>query len=48
MVEDERPYLNVNILGKCILELLDSEASRTVIGNKGLGVIEELGLCILM
>lgn len=36
----------MNILGKSILGLLDSGASRTIIGRKGLNIIHELGLTI--
>lgn len=44
VTNDERPYLRVNILGKTILGLMDSGASRTVIGSKGLAFIKEVGL----
>lgn len=43
---DERPYLTVNILGKSVMGLLDSGATRTILGNKGVGLIKELGLSI--
>lgn len=45
-LNDERPYLEINILGKSMLGLLDSGASRTVVGRKGYSVIQELGLVI--
>ncbi|KAJ8968737.1 hypothetical protein NQ317_004103 [Molorchus minor] len=45
-VNDERPYIQVDILGRTISGLLDSGASRTVIGGKGLTVIRELQLRI--
>lgn len=45
-VNDERPYVTVEILGKPLLGLLDSGASHTLIGSKGLSVIRELGLSI--
>ncbi|KAG5899647.1 hypothetical protein JTB14_036020 [Gonioctena quinquepunctata] len=44
--DDERPYLRVEVLGKEVLGLLDSGASRTVLGSKGLRLIEELGLVV--
>jgi len=40
---DERPYLRVNILDKEVLGLLDSGASRTVIGGSGWKLIKKLG-----
>lgn len=43
---DGRPYLEISVLGKSILGLLDSGASRTIIGSKGLKVVQELGLVI--
>lgn len=43
---DERPYLTVEVFGKELLGLLDSGASRTIIGSKGIKFIEELGLRI--
>ncbi|KAG5888185.1 hypothetical protein JTB14_016401 [Gonioctena quinquepunctata] len=43
-VGDERPYLRVEVLGKSLLGLLDSGASRTILGGKGWEVIRELGL----
>lgn len=43
-VGDERPYLKVDVLGKCLLGLLDSGASRTILGGKGLAIVESLGL----
>lgn len=46
VVGDERPYLTVEVLGKKLLGLLDSGASRTIIGNKGIKFIEDLGLGI--
>ena len=41
---DERPYLRVNILGREILGLLDSGASRTICGGYGWRILKELGL----
>lgn len=45
-VDVERLYLNVNIFGKSILGFLDSGASRTINGNKGLSIIHESGLTV--
>lgn len=41
---DERPYLNVEVLGQKILGLLDSGASRTIVGGKGYELFKGLGL----
>lgn len=41
---DERPYLTVEILGKRVLGLLDSGASRTILGSKGFSIIRNLNL----
>ncbi|KAJ8980145.1 hypothetical protein NQ317_014639 [Molorchus minor] len=46
VVNDERPYLKIEIFGKPILGLLDSGASRTILGSKGIALIRELGLTI--
>lgn len=43
---DERPYLEVSILGKPILGLLDSGASRTIAGQSGCELLQQLG-CLL-
>lgn len=43
---DERPYLEVSILGKPILGLLDSGASRTIAGQSGCELLQQLGLPI--
>lgn len=45
-VDDERPYLRVDILGKGILGLLDSGASRTILGSRGYDIVRELGLTL--
>lgn len=42
--KDERPYLEVEVLGKSLLGLLDSGASKTILGGKGFVVAQELGL----
>lgn len=42
---DNRPYLHVSILGREILGLLDSGASRTILGRSGWKYLE--GLCHL-
>ncbi|KAJ8931007.1 hypothetical protein NQ314_016142 [Rhamnusium bicolor] len=41
---DERPYLTVSIFGKSLLGLLDSGASRTIIGGKGWKILKSIGL----
>lgn len=43
---DERPYLKVEITGRTILGLLDSGASRTILGGKGYELIRGFGLPI--
>lgn len=40
---DERPYLKVSILGRKLCGLLDSGASRTILGKKGWDIVRELG-----
>ncbi|KAG5884959.1 hypothetical protein JTB14_026556 [Gonioctena quinquepunctata] len=45
-IDDERPYLRVDILGKTLMGLLDSGASRTILGGKGFELIEDLGLVL--
>lgn len=41
---DNRPYLKVDIFGKQILGLLDSGASRTIMGSPGWKLLRDLGL----
>lgn len=41
---DERPYLEVDILGNLVCGLLDSGASRTIVGNLGWNFLRELDL----
>lgn len=41
---DERPHLEVTILGHKVLGLLDSGATRTILGKHGWEVIKSLGL----
>ncbi|XP_055836661.1 uncharacterized protein LOC129905251 [Episyrphus balteatus] len=41
---DSRPYLGVNIYGIKFLGLLDSGASRTIVGGDGWKILKELGL----
>lgn len=41
---DERPYLDVDILGYRFLGLLDSGASRTFLGQKGWNILKRLNL----
>ncbi|KAJ8973783.1 hypothetical protein NQ317_006507 [Molorchus minor] len=41
---DERPYVTVSIFGKRLLGLLDSGASRTIVGNKGWQILKDIGL----
>lgn len=45
-VDDERPYLKVKVFGLEILGLLDSGASRTIIGSTGWKLIQSLGFLI--
>lgn len=45
-LNDERPYLRVNIMGKEILGLLDSGASRTILGSRGWKLLQDLGLAL--
>lgn len=41
---DERPYLKVNIFGTEFLALLDSGASRTILGGKGWSVLKSMNI----
>uniref|UniRef100_A0A6P7H6D6 Multidrug resistance-associated protein 4-like n=1 Tax=Diabrotica virgifera virgifera TaxID=50390 RepID=A0A6P7H6D6_DIAVI len=41
---DERPYLRVSVLGTEMLGLLDSGASRTIVGSTGWKLLRSLGL----
>ncbi|KAJ8939507.1 hypothetical protein NQ314_011113 [Rhamnusium bicolor] len=41
---DQRPYLEVTILGKKLLGLLDSGATRTVVGKRGWKILQDLNL----
>lgn len=41
---DERPYLEISILGYTMLGLLDSGASRTIVGQPGFKILQSLGL----
>uniref|UniRef100_A0AAR5QHS1 RNA-directed DNA polymerase n=1 Tax=Dendroctonus ponderosae TaxID=77166 RepID=A0AAR5QHS1_DENPD len=41
---DERPYLRISVLGCPMLGLLDSGASRTIVGRSGHDVLVKLGL----
>ncbi|KAJ8967702.1 hypothetical protein NQ317_004202 [Molorchus minor] len=43
---DPRPYVTVNIFGKNFTCLLDSGATRCIVGNKGLQVLRDLGVKI--
>lgn len=40
---DQRPYLEVSVLGKQLFGLLDSGASCTVVGKKGYDIFLSLG-----
>lgn len=40
----ERPYLQVTVFGKTFLGLLDSGASRTIIGKPGWDILRTLGI----
>ncbi|KAB0800562.1 hypothetical protein PPYR_02626 [Photinus pyralis] len=44
---DERPHIRVNILGKEMLGLLDSGATRSVIGERGCKILRSTGLPLL-
>lgn len=41
---DERPYLEITVLGCPVLGLLDSGASRTIVGRTGFAILKSLGL----
>lgn len=41
---DQRPYLEITILGCPVVGLLDSGASRTIVGASGLAILQRLGL----
>lgn len=41
--KDQRPYLNVDVLGVQLLGLLDSGATHCILGNSGWGVLQNLG-----
>ncbi|KAK9700984.1 Reverse transcriptase (RNA-dependent DNA polymerase) [Popillia japonica] len=41
---DERPYLTVTIFGQQMLGLLDSGASRTILGSQGWKCLQKLGV----
>lgn len=41
---DERPYLNVSVLGVKVMGLLDSGANRTCVGSPGISLLQKLGL----
>ena len=41
---DERPYLEIELCGETIKCLLDSGASRTIVGRAGLDIIEKHNL----
>ena len=43
---DQRPYLEVNILSKPILGLLDSGANSTIVGEKGWKFLQSLGFTL--
>lgn len=43
---DERPYLKVQVLGSDFLGLLDSGASRTVVGSSGWKHLQKLGFVL--
>lgn len=41
---DQRPYLEINILGLPVIGLLDSGASRTLVGASGYEILKKVGL----
>ncbi|KAG5872250.1 hypothetical protein JTB14_009013 [Gonioctena quinquepunctata] len=47
VIGDERPYLHVDILGTKILGLLDSGASRTILGKQGYDKIRSMNIKML-
>ncbi|KAJ8957459.1 hypothetical protein NQ314_006554 [Rhamnusium bicolor] len=47
VIGDERPYLNVNIFGKDFLGLLDSGASKTILGGKGYNQFKQFHLNLI-
>lgn len=46
-MNDERPYLNVNILGRQLPGLLDSGATRTILGGKGFDIIKNMNFKLI-
>lgn len=44
---DQRPYLEITVMGVSILALLDSGASKTVVGNSGYEKLRALGLALV-
>ncbi|CAH0556831.1 unnamed protein product [Brassicogethes aeneus] len=42
--DDERPYLEISVLGKRLVGLLDSGASRTIVGSGGWDILRCLNL----
>lgn len=43
---DERPYLRVSIFGTEFLGLLDSGATRTIVGRRGWDILQRLGISL--
>jgi hypothetical protein len=43
---DERPYLEIDVLGRKLMGLLDSGATHTVLGSSGWRMIQELGFSL--
>ena len=43
-VGDQRPYLEISVLGRSMLGLLDSGSSLTIVGTAGFEFLQELGL----
>jgi hypothetical protein len=43
---DQRPYLKIEVIGYPILGLLDSGASRTLVGLPGYEILKSLGLVL--
>ena len=45
--DDERPFLKVSVLGYTFLGLLDSGASRTIVGGPGWDILQRFGFSLI-
>nr|XP_022906843.1 uncharacterized protein LOC111418530 [Onthophagus taurus] len=43
---DERPYIEVDILGRRLVGLLDSGATNTILGSAGIAIVKSLNLVV--